>query len=244
MPGITYNSGVRYNTGVRYNETVTTTPNHSKPMAKVKFNPRPLTSQELNTFATTHKNNMATPSVAADFPSPMPDVATFNASLAAYDTKLHEISQAEDALDTLRKQRDALRTALEEHLGTRAGYVQTQSGGDEAKIVSTGFDLQSDRVPTSEMPKPTNLTATIGKKEGEIILKCDGVPKAKTYFWECRTHDDGAAPGTWTLVKISNASKITVTGLISGKKYAFRVRVFGPNDLESPWSDEAVEMAR
>ena len=38
-------------------------------------------------------------------------------------------------------------------------------------------------------------------------------------------------------------SAATVTGLVSGKKYAFRIRALGPNDLESPWSDEAVCMA-
>jgi hypothetical protein len=32
-------------------------------------------------------------------------------------------------------------------------------------------------------------------------------------------------------------------GLVSGQKYAYRIRALGPNELESPWSDEVVCMA-
>ena len=39
------------------------------------------------------------------------------------------------------------------------------------------------------------------------------------------------------------AFSATLTGLTSGTKYAFRIRVLGPNDLESPWSDEVICMA-
>jgi hypothetical protein len=32
-------------------------------------------------------------------------------------------------------------------------------------------------------------------------------------------------------------------GFVPGKRYAFRIRALGPNELESPWSDEVSCMA-
>ncbi len=84
---------------------------------------------------------------------------------------------------------------------------------------------------------------SIGDNEGEIDLACNSERKAESCVWECRVHEDGAVPGPWLPCKFSSASKATAEGLVSGSKYAFRVRALGPNNAESPWIDEAVAMA-
>jgi len=48
--------------------------------------------------------------------------------------------------------------------------------------------------------------------------------------------------GTWTQFDLCTASKITVTGLVSGKKYWFRVAAKGTG-AQGPWSDPAQKMA-
>ena len=93
------------------------------------------------------------------------------------------------------------------------------------------------------MDKPYNMTATMGDNDGEIDLGCHAVPKAKSYIYEIREHSDTAAPGSWGGAKFGTRSSMTFTGLVSGRKYSFRVRALGPNELESPWSDEVVCMA-
>jgi hypothetical protein len=209
-------------------------------MSKVKLDLRSKDFLQLRTFATGHRDAMAG---NANFTTPVPTVAEFGASLDGYDAKLDEISAAEVDLLTLRAERDALRVTLEEKLSDRGIYVETTSGGDMAKILSAAFEVQADATPTTSMEKPYDLSATMGDNAGEIDLGCHAVPKSKSYIFEMREHSDSAAPGAWVQAKISTRSSTTIEGLASGKKYAFRVRALGPNDLESPWSDEVTCMA-
>jgi hypothetical protein len=88
-----------------------------------------------------------------------------------------------------------------------------------------------------------HVVPTMGDNPGEIGLSCQAVPKTKSDIIEMRQHSDTAVPGPWTQAKISGRSSATLTGLTSGTKYAFRIRALGPNDLESPWSDEVICMA-
>ena len=87
------------------------------------------------------------------------------------------------------------------------------------------------------------MSASTGDDSGEIDVSWNPVAKARNYIVECREHIDGQAPGPWTQVKIVTRSKLTASGLVTGRKYAFRVRALGPNSVESPWSDEAVGLS-
>jgi hypothetical protein len=97
--------------------------------------------------------------------------------------------------------------------------------------------------PTTSMEKPHDISATMGDNPGETDITCHDAPRTKSSTIEIRAHLDTAAPGPWTQAKISGRSSATISGLATGMKYAFRIRALGPNDLESPWSDEAVCMA-
>ena len=170
-------------------------------------------------------------------------MADWKRDLGVFSDKLDEVSAAEVTLQTLRAERDALRLDLEKNLNGRSSYVDTASGGDLAKILSVAFEVQAGATPTTSMEKPCNVSATMGDNPGEIDLSCHAVPKTKSYIMEMRLHSDTAAPGPWTQAKISGRSTATISGLTSGLKYAFRIRALGPNDLKSPWSDEAICMA-
>ena len=74
-------------------------------------------------------------------------------------------------------------------------------------------------------------------------LGVNRVPPAVGYIWECREHIEGQVPRPWTQAKVSRRSSVTVSGLVPGREYAFRVRALGPNEVESAWSDEAVSRA-
>jgi len=207
------------------------------PMAKVKLDLQGKDDNTLRLFATAHKSAM---NLNVNFSTPLPNAAVFDPVLTAYGTKLDAIETAEIALRVLRQDKAALRKSLEAHLTTRGDYVDSVALGDAAKIQSAGFEIQADGSPTTSLPQPQNCVATAGDDEGEADVACDAVARSKSYIFQCREHPDDGPPGAWQQAKVSSRSSTTITGLISGKKYAFRMRAVGPNEVESPWSDEAV----
>lgn len=209
-------------------------------MSKVKLDLQRKDYGVLRIFAQSHRDALVG---NANYPTPEPSVAVYDPSLQEFSDKLDQISAAEVALQTLRAERDALRLDLEKNLNGRGSYVDTASGGDLAKILSAAFEVQAGATSTTSMEKPYDVSATMGDNPGEIDLSCHAVAKTKSYIMEMRHHSDTAAPGLWTQAKISGRSSATLSGLTSGMKYAFRIRALGPNDLESPWSDEAICMA-
>ena len=209
-------------------------------MAKVKLDLQNKNDGLLRDFAIDHKKAMAG---NLNFPTPVPDAATFDAALSAYSDKLDDIAEAEIALQTQRSEKDALRVTLDANLTGRGSYVDLASTGIEAKILSAGFQVQAVATPTTSLPAPVGVSSSMGDNEGEIDVSCNAVPKAKTYVIDCREHSELAAPGPWQQAKLSTRSSASVTGLTPGKKYACRFRALGPNDLESPWSGGTVCMA-
>lgn len=209
-------------------------------MAKVKLELQGKNDEVLRTFA---QNHIVSMNGNPNYPEPKPSAADFNPKEAAYSVKLDEITAAETALKALRAERDELRVALEAALNLRGAYVDEASGGDEAKILSTGFQVQSSGSTTTSIAAPYGVAATMGDDEGEIDLSWHRDPKSRSFIIEMRDHSDTEAPGPWVQVKVSARSSCTVTGLTGGKKHAFRIRALGPNELESPWSAEVVCMA-
>lgn len=209
-------------------------------MSKVKLELQNKNDIQLRVFATEHKTAITG---NVNFPMPNPLAAAYDAALLAYSNKLDAIAAAENSLAAMRAEKDTLRAALEDVLTARGHYVEMTAAGDDAKILSAGFGVRAAASPTSQMPLPQGVAGTIGDNEGEIDLLWHPVRMARSYIIESREHSETAAPGAWQQAKVTSRSSATVGGLVSGRKYAFRVRAIGPNDLLGPWSDETVCMA-
>ena len=209
-------------------------------MAKVKLDLQSKTDEQIRDFAAAHKSAILNNPV---FPQPSPPEAEFDPILQAFSEKLAAVAAAETLLQTLRLERDSMRKSLETSLAARGGYVEKAAGGEEAGIVSAGFQIQSPRTSTTALAAPDRLSATMGDHSGEIDLTCHAVLRARAYIIEMREHSDLSAPGLWRQAKISARSSASITGLTPGQRYAFRIRALGPNDLESPWSAEVSCMA-
>ena len=121
-----------------------------------------------------------------------------------------------------------------------ANNCEAVTPNDAAALASTGFPLRSGGGPIGSLPAPGDLRATPTANAGEIELRCDTVKGSSSYEWECKLHDNLAAP--WTAVKTSTTTKILVTGLTPGALYAFRVRAIGSAG-PGTWSDEATGRA-
>jgi hypothetical protein len=154
----------------------------------------------------------------AAFTAPKPTIADFKAAIVLYNLALGKVEYGTKE-DTVNK--NNLRAALVALLKELADYVQTTSGGDEALILSTGFDVNKKPSTVGELDKPENLTAKPGSNKGTIMLTCDVVDYANFYEFEYRELTP-AGNGIW-IQKTSTKRKLQIDGLISGKQYEFRV---------------------
>lgn len=225
-----------YDSGARFDEVAG--PQPKTKMLKIKLELRERDDLDLQAFANGHKNAM---DGNANFTTPDPTAAVFDAQLLAFKDALDDVTEQEDALKTAIRVKNEKRAILEASLNVRASYVEKTANGQESIITSAGFTVRADATPTNDLPQVQNLKATIGDDVGEVDLSWDGNIKGKRgFFVEYREHTDTAQ---WGGGKFVTASKCTIDGLTPGKVYAFRVRVLGPKELVGPWSDEAVKIS-
>lgn len=165
---------------------------------------------------------------------PLTDIGNGKANL---QSKLNARNAAQDALNLAQTDLEQALTDARTTMSSAGSYVQSTSGGDEAKIISAGMKVQADAAPITTLPAPGDLSATAGDQEGEIDLDWDRVKGSKSY--EVQKSADAS---NWQHAGVATKSKMTVSGLTSGTKYWFRVRAIGSR-VNSPWSDPATKVA-
>jgi hypothetical protein len=206
-------------------------------MAKVKLDLKSKTDAELLPFAKGHRDALVTH--ASTFATPNPTATIFDAAVAAYETALTELGTAQAAARAATARKDTTRAELEGHLTTRGSYVDDIAKGEAAIIEDAALGVRAAAAPIGALPAPGDLNATAGDQEGEVDLSWDRVRGAGSYVAEVREDTAGTS---WTQATIVTKSRATVTGLVSGKKYIFRVRGIGAAG-PGAWSDIAGRMA-
>lgn len=166
---------------------------------------------------------------------------------AQFQTAQDELQAAQEAADLLEIQWKAANTQRDEKeavwdtlITARAANCEAVTPNDLTKLATVGLPLRGAPVAVGDLPAPSDLKATMSEHAGQIDLGWVPVYGASIYEIECMEH--GVPGAAWQAVKTVTQSKYTVTGLTSGKNYAFRVRALGPKGA-GPWSDEAVKMA-
>lgn len=230
----TYDSTATYDSGLSY-DTTNLPPRRT--MAQIKLEFRNKSPDELLTLFSEILQAMTG---NASFTAPNPTLAALTASRDALQTKINDVRAKENTWRAAVAARGVQEDATTLLFTQLSSYVQNVSGGDEAKILSSGFQVRSAPAPIT-MVAPANLRATTGDSEGEIDLAWDRVRGASSYIIECREQTETTL-SPWQAVKAVTQSRFTVTGLTGGKIYAFRVRAIGTQG-EGPWSDEAVKRA-
>ncbi len=121
-----------------------------------------------------------------------------------------------------------------------ASYVQTTSGGDATKILSSGFSVRGHGSKSNQtLNAPTNLMA-IAMNGGTIHLKWKSVKGSRTYVLQATTVAD--ATTGWVTVGNPTAAKFDYVGLVAGTKYWFRVAAINHAGIGA-FSDVAHAMA-
>jgi hypothetical protein len=175
----------------------------------------------------------------ANFPAPVPTLVVVGAAREALEATVAETLNGGKAATFAKNEAEA---ELDELLTQLAGYVVSIAGGDEAMILSSGFDVRKRGAPIGNLPAPANLRADLTEKEGEIKATWDPVYGARESEVQ-RNDKDPADPAEWKVIGMTTRSKFLDAGLASGSIHWYRVRVRGAAG-DSPFSDPARAMAR
>lgn len=209
-------------------------------MAEVELNLQELNVTELlaiaSGVASALENN-------ANFPAPEPApqkldelTAQVVAADEAYRQQRTLAGQAKIALD---RATEDLRRAL----GAEVAYVQRQSGGDIAKILSANLHVEEETSywPFNRMAQVLELAASMGDQAGEVDLAWDPVADASGYEVEIAYDLNGEGP--WEQCGATTQSKITIEKLSNRSRYWFRVRAVGERG-SGEWSEAATKYGR
>ncbi len=160
---------------------------------------------------------------------PLTDLKTAN------DTYIVSLAKAESGTkeDTVIKNNN--RAMLIAVLKLLANYVQITSRGDEAVILSSGYDVNKKPSTVGQLSKPENLIVKQGGNKGTVVVACDVVAYANFYEFEY-TESPATADSNWIL-RTTTRHRMEFDGLTSGKQYTFRVAGAG-TDPSRIWSEE------
>jgi hypothetical protein len=159
-----------------------------------------------------------------NFSAPIPDIDEVIEAKNAFENALTAAAHG-NTNDTAFK--NQTRTILEELLHRLGLFVELTANGNEAILFSSGYDLQKERETVGVLPKPENLKISMGANPGSVKVTVNSLTNADSYLFEYIEFPVTNA-ATWVIMPSSKAN-IEVTGLESGKQYAFKVAGVGAN---------------
>ncbi len=110
-----------------------------------------------------------------------------------------------------------------------------------ARVLSAGMDVAGARTPVGPLPKVEGLRGTQGDANGDIDLQWNPIKRGLTNY-NLEMTDDPAGQTGWHTAATPTKSSLTQTGLVSGKRYWFRVSANGSAG-PGPASDPATKIA-
>ena len=167
-----------------------------------------------------------------NFPKPLTELDAVTAANTTYKASLINLENGTKEDTAIKNQN---RRVLEKALKNLGLYVQIKSNGDEAIILSSGFDVAGKREPVGKLPKPDGFGVKVGVAKGTVVVYCIAITYANFYEVE---YAEVQADGTRNWIKLTSTKhKLEITGLTSGKQYVFRMAGGGTNPARM-WSDE------
>jgi hypothetical protein len=138
-----------------------------------------------------------------------------------------------DGLSTVLKQ--VARKELEEVLQSIAFKVLDICKGNEILIRSSGFDQTKKRTVVNNLRKPMYVSIKSGSNPGSLLISWNVIQHAYSYLLEY--YDITAGDPDHKVTLTCTKRKISVTNLIPGHQYAFRICGVG-SCLNHNWSNE------
>lgn len=173
------------------------------------------------------------------FPNPQPTLAEVKADTDALEAAYqHSQAVKQDAMasTTATHDRDA---AYEITLRKLAAHVESVAP-DEKTVQSAAMFVAAKAGPLIAATAPTGLTASEGDHDGTLDLHNDRVKGVRSYVYEMSL--DPPTATSWKHAAVSPKSSVTISGLVSGTRYWFRVAAITASG-QSGWSDPATKIA-
>jgi hypothetical protein len=144
-------------------------------------------------------------------------------------------TQAGDRQVTVEK--NNARIGLEGLLGKGALRVQDISGGDEALILSSGYEINQKKTAAGELDMPVTVIVKQGVTTGSLDITWEVVPHA--YSYEVRYTASPKTASSVYMTQTTTKHKITIENLTPGTTYCIQVAGVGA-DPKRVWSVEVI----
>lgn len=175
------------------------------------------------------------------FQTPNPPLTALTAAANTVAEKIDAYEAARNAAAVALAERDSAIATLSDLLETEAEFVGNVAGDDPAIVYSAGMGLRAPRTPAPPMPPPANLRVFFTDAPGTLELRWDPVRRVRNYTVEM--HEDPLSDTGWIVLPDPRTpARRIVTGLVTGRKYWFRVRANGVKD-SGPASDPVCRIA-
>lgn len=143
-----------------------------------------------------------------------------------------------------RSLRDEARTALLEAFRKTANYVNQMARGQLPALLSSGFELESDRTPLRPTDPPSWVKLTDGPQKNQLLLRFEAVKNVTFYEYQYTKEVDTEGKPKWEeTFQTRKATSNILAPTEPGHIYYVRIRTrngTGPSD----WSNIASLLAR
>ncbi len=170
----------------------------------------------------------------SNFPKAQPLIAPMRATITALGDKARAAQASQAATKALFVEQGQLESELDGELSGMVGDVNAEAGGDETKLLSSGFELAKEAESAAVPGAVTDFSLTRGDYPGTVDGHCHTVKGARAY--ESRSIVGAMPEGNWGNGPTFLNSKFEWTGLTSGSKVWVEVRAVGTAGA-GPWSD-------
>lgn len=135
--------------------------------------------------------------------------------------------------------RDAAMKKVLANLKQWVGYVQMASGGDQDRILSSGFGVVERGSPYGQPQPPLDLSSQLTRTANRVALRWKFQPGVDMHHVFMST---SSAPFTWVLIGSTTKCRFDVNNLPSGEQRWFAVTAIGAGG-ESSMSEPLVARA-
>ena len=168
-----------------------------------------------------------------------------NANFSAPDVALADLDAKTDLLEARSvaslsggKESKALLHQTEEEwddlMRKTANYVNRIADGDDAVILSAGFNLAKQPAPAVR----PDFSVELGEKSGSVTIRRQAVDGAKSYIWQYYMSETPATnDADWVTAQVTSKASVDLSGLTPKTTYWFRsavVTTAGTSAYNSP----------
>jgi hypothetical protein len=165
-------------------------------------------------------------------PTPNPTLAAYLLLITAANDAIGDYNHEKTVLAAKKAVRDNAMAALKAATMTQASTVQIATGGDKAKILSTGFKVKAATTPIGVPAQVTGLKLKPSDNDGALMVSWKDVHGANSYEIQAAIAPDE----TFTTKEVvTNTRGTEVNSFTSGSRVSIRVRAIGAEG-DGAWS--------